>query len=87
MYAIGSSTKAFVAAALCILCDDGKLTLDDPVKKHIPEFEMYDSYVTENLTVRDILCHRCGLAAPRVLLVPAHGVHHAGMNWCTGCAI
>ena len=61
MYAIGSSTKAFVAAALCILCDDGKLTLDDPVKKHIPEFEMYDSYVTENLTVRDILCHRCGL--------------------------
>ncbi len=61
MYAIGSSTKAFVAAALCILCDDGKLDLDDPVKKYIPEFEMYDSYVTEHLTVRDILCHRCGL--------------------------
>ncbi len=61
MYAIGSSTKAFVAAALCILCDDGKIKLDDPVKKHIPEFEMYDSYVTEHLTVRDILCHRCGL--------------------------
>lgn len=61
MYAIGSSTKAFVSAALCILCDDGKLTLDDPVVKHIPEFRMYDDYVTTHLTVRDILCHRCGM--------------------------
>ncbi|NCB04404.1 MAG: class A beta-lactamase-related serine hydrolase, partial [Clostridia bacterium] len=55
MYAIGSSTKAFVSAALCILCDDGKLTLEDPIVKHIPEFRMYDDYVTTHLTVRDIL--------------------------------
>ncbi len=82
MYAIGSSTKAFVAAALCILCDDGRLDLDDPVKKYIPELEMYDSYVTEHLTVRDILCHRCGLPRhemtwyPRMETVtPAELVH------------
>lgn len=82
MYAIGSSTKAFVAAALCILCDDGRLDLDDPVKKYIPELEMYDSYVTEHLTVRDILCHRCGLPRhemtwyPRMeTITPAELVH------------
>lgn len=60
-YAIGSATKSFVATAICALVADGKLELETTIRSVIPEFEMYDSYVTEHLTVRDILCHRCGL--------------------------
>lgn len=61
IYAIASASKAFIATALCILCDDGKLDLDKPVKAYLPDFEMYDSYMTEHLTVRDALGHRSGL--------------------------
>ena len=61
VFAIGSATKAFTAEALAILVDEGKVEWDKPVKHYIPEFEMYNNYVTENLTVRDILSHRCGL--------------------------
>lgn len=61
VYAIGSATKAFVAESIAMLVDEKKLQWDTPIKKYIPEFKMYDNYVSENLTVRDILCHRCGL--------------------------
>lgn len=61
MYSIGSCTKSFTAAAIALLCDRGQLNLDDPVRRYVPEFEMYDSYVAEHLTIRDMLCHRCGL--------------------------
>jgi CubicO group peptidase (beta-lactamase class C family) len=60
-FAIASNSKSFTAAALAILVDQGKLSWDDPVKKHLPYFEMYDPYVTQHMTVRDLLCHRSGL--------------------------
>ncbi|MGI4968451.1 MAG: serine hydrolase [Janthinobacterium lividum] len=58
---IGSCTKAFTAAALGLLVDEGKLRWDDKVTDYIPEFKMYDPYVTAEFTVRDLLCHRSGL--------------------------
>src|SRR5215471_5445700 len=61
LFAIGSSTKAFTAAALALLVDEGKIKWDDPVVKHLPGFQLYDPYVTRELTVRDLLCHRSGL--------------------------
>ena len=61
IYAIASVSKAFIATALCILVDDGKLSLDDTVKKHLPTFEMNTEYITNNLTIRDALGHRSGL--------------------------
>ena len=61
MYAIGSCTKAFLAAAICVLVDRGEMKLDDCVKKYVPEFEMTDPWVGEHLSIRDILCHRSGL--------------------------
>ena len=61
IYAIGSSTKAFAAEALCILADRGDIDLDTPIVEYLPDFAMYDDYATASLTVRDILCHRCGL--------------------------
>ena len=61
-FAIGSSTKAFTATALAMLVDEGKVAWDDKVTKHIPTFQLYDPYVSRELTVRDLLCHRSGLS-------------------------
>ncbi|WP_372745184.1 serine hydrolase [Lutibacter sp.] len=61
IFAIGSNSKAFTAAALAILVEDGKLKWDGKVKDYIPEFKMYNSYVTENFNIQDLLTHRSGL--------------------------
>jgi CubicO group peptidase (beta-lactamase class C family) len=61
LFAIGSSSKAFTAASVAMLVDDGKVKWDDPVTKYLPGFQMYDPYVTRELTVRDLLTHRSGL--------------------------
>ncbi|MEM5773441.1 MAG: serine hydrolase, partial [Anaerolineaceae bacterium] len=61
IFAIGSTSKAFTAASIGILVDDGKLEWDKPIRNYIPEFRMYDPVATENLSVRDMLCHRSGL--------------------------
>jgi CubicO group peptidase (beta-lactamase class C family) len=61
LFAIGSTTKAFTAAALAMLVDSGKVAWDDPVTKHLPWLELSDPYVTRELTVRDLLTHRSGL--------------------------
>jgi CubicO group peptidase (beta-lactamase class C family) len=61
IFAIGSSSKAFTAAALAMLVDEGKIKWDDPVTKYLPGFELYDAYASKEMTVRDLLCHRSGL--------------------------
>ncbi len=61
IYCIGSSTKAFIAMALCILEERAKINLDKPVKTYLPWFKMYDDYTTKNLTLRDALSHRSGM--------------------------
>ncbi len=62
LFAIASNTKAFTAAALAILVDEGKIKWDDKVIKYLPWFQLYDPYVTYNMTIKDLLCHRSGLA-------------------------
>ncbi|OFW09421.1 MAG: hypothetical protein A3H96_01950 [Acidobacteria bacterium RIFCSPLOWO2_02_FULL_67_36] len=61
LFAIGSTTKAMTAAMLGMLVDEGKLTWDDPVIKHLPAFQLKDPTATRELTVRDLLTHRGGL--------------------------
>lgn len=60
-FGIASNSKAFTAAALAILVDEGKIKWDDKVIQHIPEFKMYNEYVTKEFTIRDLLTHRSGL--------------------------
>lgn len=62
LFAIGSLTKAFTATLLAILVDEGKIAWDDPVIRHLPDFAMADPWVTRELTIRDVLSHRTGLA-------------------------
>jgi len=60
-FAIASNTKAFTAASLSILADEGKLKLDDRVIDHLPWFRMSDPFVTGEMRIRDLLSHRSGL--------------------------
>jgi CubicO group peptidase (beta-lactamase class C family) len=61
LFVCASTTKAFVAAGIAMLVDDGKLQWDDHVINHLPEFQLYDPYVTRELTIRDLLTHRSGV--------------------------
>jgi CubicO group peptidase (beta-lactamase class C family) len=61
LFAIGSSSKAFTAASIAMLVDEGRVKWDDRATKYLPGFETYDPYVTRELTVRDLLSHRGGL--------------------------
>jgi CubicO group peptidase (beta-lactamase class C family) len=61
LFGIASNSKAFTTAALGMLVDEGKLSWDDKVRQYIPEFRLHDPYVTEEFTIRDLLCHRSGL--------------------------
>ncbi len=61
MFGIASHTKAFTAAAMAILVDEGKVSWDDRVIDRLPEFQMADPYVTREMRVRDLFTHRSGL--------------------------
>ncbi|MET3026283.1 serine hydrolase [Flavobacterium sp. UW10123] len=60
-FQIASNSKAFTTAALSILEDEGKLKWTDKVKDYLPEFKMYNDYVTENFNIQDLVTHRSGL--------------------------
>lgn len=61
LFGVASNTKAFTAASLGILVDQGKIEWDTKVTDIIPEFKLYDAYVTREFTIRDLLTHRSGL--------------------------
>jgi len=68
VFPIGSATKPFTAMAVAILVDDEKLSLDEPLHKLLPTFQLYDDYATFNITARDLLCHRSRMAGQYDLL-------------------
>ena len=61
LFGIASNSKAFTSAALAMLVDEGKIKWDDKVVKYLPNFKMYNEYVTNEFTIRDLLTHRSGL--------------------------
>ena len=61
VFSVGSATKAFTAAAVGMLVDEGAVKLDQPVRAYLPELELFDDDVARRLTVRDLLAHRSGL--------------------------
>jgi CubicO group peptidase (beta-lactamase class C family) len=61
LFGVASNTKAFAAASLGLLVEEGKIKWDDKVIKYLPEFRLYNDYVTEEFTIRDLLTHRSGL--------------------------
>lgn len=61
LFAVASNSKAFTTASLAILVDEKKLSWDDKVVKYLPEFQLYNPYVTSEITIRDLVSHRSGL--------------------------
>lgn len=61
LFGIASNTKVMTATALALLVEEGKLEWDAPVIRYLPGFQMYDPFVTRELTIRDLLVHRSGL--------------------------
>ena len=73
IFPTGSTGKAITTAAIAVLVDQGKLGWDDKIIDHMPWFRMYDPWVTNEMTVRDLLVHRSGLGlgAGDLMFVPS----------------
>lgn len=61
LFAAGSTTKAMVVAGLLMLQDEGKLSLNDPLTKLLPDIQFADPVLNRDVTVADLLAHRTGL--------------------------
>ena len=79
IFMTGSTGKAITTAALATLVDAGKLGWDDKVTDRVPGFQMYDPWVTREMTVRDLLTHRSGLGlgAGDLMIVPRGSLSRA----------
>ncbi len=63
LFPLASCTKAFTTSALALLVEEGKLNWDDPVRRYLPPFRLSDPLADRDVTLRDLLCHRTGLAS------------------------
>ncbi|MBL8208664.1 MAG: serine hydrolase, partial [Blastocatellia bacterium] len=61
LFAIGSCSKAFTAAALGMLVDEKKLEWDKPARTYLPELMLHDEYATSHIRPRDLVSHQSGL--------------------------
>jgi CubicO group peptidase (beta-lactamase class C family) len=79
IFPTGSTGKAFTVAALATLVDEGKISWDDKVTDRLPGFQMYDYWVTREMTIRDLLVHRSGLGlgAGDMLFAPRSNIPRA----------
>ncbi len=73
LFEIGSTTKAFNAAVLGTVVDEGKIAWTDKVRDHLPDFKMYDPWVTKEFLVEDLLGQRSGMPAYALDNMPGIG--------------
>jgi CubicO group peptidase (beta-lactamase class C family) len=66
VFQLASMSKPVASTVVAAVVGDGLATWDDPIVKHLSEFAMPDAWVTREVTLRDMFCHRSGLP------------HHAG---------
>jgi len=83
IFGIASNTKIFTSAALAMLVDEGKINWDDRVVDRLPGFQMSDAYVTREMRIRDLLCHRSGLTlgAGDLLFFPSTDLSSDQINY------
>lgn len=62
VFCIASCSKAMTSAVAAMLVTEGILDYDRPVKEYVPDFRMFDKVAERETTLRDMLCHRTGLA-------------------------
>lgn len=73
VFQIGSVSKSFTATIMGMLVDEGKVDWNAPVKQYLPDFAMYDPWVSDHLQVRDLFLHRCGLGEQQGTYIPNLG--------------
>ena len=73
LFQIGSVSKSFTAYLLATLVEEGLLNWEDTVKNILPDFEMYDPWVTEHLQVKDLTSHRTGIGGQVGTYIPNLG--------------
>lgn len=61
-FAIGSCSKAFTTTLAAILVDESKIAWDDPIRKYLPSFQLHDPWISDHITIRDVLSNRTGLS-------------------------
>ncbi len=61
IFAIGSTTKAFVSAGLAILNDENTIDWNTPIKEYFPNFDLVDDIAEQEMTPLDLVTHRSGL--------------------------
>jgi CubicO group peptidase (beta-lactamase class C family) len=69
LFGIASCSKAFTATAIAMLVAEGKMSWDDPVRRHLPAYRMSDPLADRDVTIRDLLCHRTGVIRHDILWV------------------
>ena len=67
LFVMASTTKALTAAAMAMLVDEGKVKWSDKVTKYLPTFELSETYVTKELTIKDLFTHNSGLSGTDLL--------------------
>ncbi|MBL8516001.1 MAG: beta-lactamase family protein [Betaproteobacteria bacterium] len=72
MFYIASVTKTYVASAFAVLAADGRIRLDDPVRKYLPRFTLPDAALAERVTLRQLLSHEPGISAFPIVLLDAY---------------
>jgi CubicO group peptidase (beta-lactamase class C family) len=60
VFQVGSITKVWTSTLLMQLVDDGKLDLDAPVRRYLPQFAIADADAAATITVRQLMCHTAG---------------------------
>lgn len=73
IFQIGSVSKSFTATLMASLVAEGKVKWNDTIKNILPDFKMYDSWVTENMQVKDIMTHKSGIAEQVGTYIPNLG--------------
>lgn len=61
LFQLGSITKAFTATLVLQLLEEGRIEIDAPVRKYLPDFRVASERVSENLSVRHLLTHTSGI--------------------------
>ncbi len=77
IFGIASMTKSFTAFAILRLAEDGRLRLEDPVQKHLPEFRTPEPARTGRIRIVHFLSHSSGLPPlPSIYHVSARSLAH-----------
>src|SRR6187551_106223 len=61
IFSCASTTKAMTATCMGMLVDEGKVNWDDAVQKYLPEFQLFDPYITREIKIRDLFIHDTGV--------------------------